>query len=72
MILGLIKMIAPTKSYGFVVAEDGREFFFHKEQCDEPLAGLFPGWPVAFELAPNQRGGEMAVRVSPFPAAKAT
>lgn len=35
---GRVSRIRVDKGFGFIEASDGREYFFHRSQCDDPLA----------------------------------
>jgi CspA family cold shock protein len=55
---GTIKKLVSDRGFGFIAAEDGREYFFHRTGLDpsvnfDSLAG---GEHVTFEIEPSQKG----------------
>jgi CspA family cold shock protein len=55
---GTIKKLVSDRGFGFIAAEDGREYFFHRTGLDpavnfDSLAG---GERVSFEVEPSQKG----------------
>jgi cold shock protein len=55
---GTIKKLVSDRGFGFIAAEDGREYFFHRTGLDpavnfDSLAG---GERVTFEIEPSQKG----------------
>lgn len=58
---GKVKWFSLQKGYGFVIAEDGKEFFFHRTDIVE---GGIPaeGQEVEFEIERTAKGNQ-AVRV---------
>jgi CspA family cold shock protein len=55
---GTIKKLVSDRGFGFIAAEDGREYFFHRTGLDpsvnfDSLAG---GEVVSFEIEPSQKG----------------
>jgi CspA family cold shock protein len=55
---GTIKKLVSDRGFGFIAAEDGREYFFHRTGLDpsvnfDSLAG---GERVSFEIEPSQKG----------------
>ncbi|HEY1161604.1 MAG TPA: cold shock domain-containing protein [Candidatus Dormibacteraeota bacterium] len=55
---GTIKKLVSDRGFGFIAAEDGREYFFHRTGLDpsvnfDSLAG---GERVNFEIEPSQKG----------------
>jgi CspA family cold shock protein len=55
---GTIKKLVSDRGFGFIAAEDGREYFFHRSGLDpevnfDSLAG---GEKVSFEIEPSQKG----------------
>lgn len=53
MVTGTIKAIRSDDGYGFIVADDGKEFFFHKSGTDA-FDDLEEGDKVIFEVATPQ------------------
>ncbi len=52
---GTIKKLLSDKGFGFIAADDGREYFFHQSAClDRTFAALAQGQAVTFE--PGQEG----------------
>ena len=63
---GTIKKLVPDRGFGFIAAEDGKEYFFHRSGLDgamnfDSLAG---GERVEFEIEASQKGPR-ANRVRP-------
>lgn len=58
MTQGVVKFFNSTKGFGFIVAEDGQEVFFHRSNVKN--AGfrdvLYQGDHVQFELKVEQKG----------------
>src|SRR5213082_4116981 len=55
---GTIKKLVQDRGFGFIAAEDGREYFFHRTGLDpsvnyDSLAG---GERVSFEIEASQKG----------------
>ena len=55
---GSIKKVVPERGFGFIAAEDGQEYFFHRSGVDtsldfERLAG---GEKVSFAVENSDRG----------------
>jgi cold shock protein len=66
MPLGTIKKLVPDRGFGFIAAEDGVEYFFHRSGVDPSLNfdSLTGGEQVQFDLEASQRGPR-ATRVRP-------
>ncbi len=47
------------RSYGFVEAESGESFFFHKSDLPPGLSDPEKGQPVTFEVAANPRNQKL-------------
>ena len=66
---GRIKWFDPTKGYGFIVGDDGKEIFVHRNSVvPTPEGGLPPledGQEVLYEAADSPKGPQ-AVQVTPF------
>lgn len=66
---GRIKWFDPTKGYGFIVGDDGKEIFVHRNSVvPTPEGGLPPledGQEVLYEAAESAKGPQ-AVQVTPF------
>src|ERR1700682_1743262 len=55
---GTIKKLVSDRGFGFIAAEDGREYFFHRTGLISAvnLASLAGGERVTFEIEPSQKG----------------
>ncbi|HEX6487963.1 MAG TPA: cold shock domain-containing protein [Candidatus Dormibacteraeota bacterium] len=55
---GTIKKLVPDRGFGFIAAEDGKEYFFHRSGLDRELNfdGLAGGESVEFEIEVSQKG----------------
>ncbi len=55
---GTIKKIVPDRGFGFIQAEDGKEYFFHRTGVDSSLNfdSLTGGERVAFEVESSPKG----------------
>ena len=55
---GTIKKVVADRSFGFIVAEDGKEYFFHRGGLLASLDfdRLIVGERVAFEVEANPKG----------------
>ncbi len=55
--LGVIKRLSPYESYGFIVADDGREIYFHENALkDLVMDQLAEGDAVAFGVTEGHKG----------------
>jgi len=56
--LGTIKKLVSDRGFGFIAAEDGREYFFHRTGLDSSVNfdSLAGGERVSFEIEPSQKG----------------
>lgn len=63
MAQGIIKRLVPDKGFGFVRADGGTEYFFHRSACSN-FDRLVEGQNVTFE-AGNGPKGPRAERVEP-------
>ena len=63
---GTIKKLVADRGFGFIAAEDGVEYFFHRSALDRMLNfdNLQGGERVQFDIEPSQRGPR-AHRVRP-------
>jgi CspA family cold shock protein len=63
---GTIKKIVADRGFGFIAAEDGIEYFFHRSGLDRVLNfdSLQGGERVQFDIEPSQKGPR-AHRVRP-------
>ncbi len=55
---GTIKKVVSDRGFGFIAAEDGKEYFFHRDGLDRSLDfdRLNGGEKVTFEIEPSPRG----------------
>jgi cold shock CspA family protein len=62
---GTIKKVIADRGFGFIVAEDGKEYFFHRGGLQAPLDfdSLKGGERVSFEIEQSPKGPR-AVQVS--------
>ncbi len=63
---GTIKKLVSDRGFGFIAAEDGKEYFFHRSGLDGSLNfdSLAGGERVDFEIEASQKGPR-ANRVRP-------
>jgi CspA family cold shock protein len=62
---GTIKKVISERGFGFIAAEDGKEYFFHRGGLEAPLDfdRLSGGEKVSFEIETSPKGPR-AARVS--------
>ena len=53
---GTIKRLVSDKGFGFILASDGNEYFFHSSACSHPFDELREGQAVAFERGQGPKG----------------
>jgi CspA family cold shock protein len=53
---GTIKKIVSDRGFGFIAAEDGKEYFFHRSGLESDFDSLTGGEKVAFEIEPSPKG----------------
>ena len=54
---GTIKRLVPEKSFGFIVAGNNKEYFFHASACaSEPFDSLREGQDVTFDVGQGPKG----------------
>ncbi len=65
MTTGTIKKVVADRGFGFIVAEDGKEYFFHRGglQASLDFDRLAGGERVSFEIESSPKGPR-AVQVS--------
>jgi len=65
MTTGTIKKVVSDRGFGFISAEDGKEYFFHRSGVDAPLDfdRLDAGEKVSFEVESSPKGPR-AVHIS--------
>ena len=61
---GTVKFFNAAKGFGFVKAEDGKEYFVHKSGFAPGVATLTDNEKVTFEVEQGDRGPK-AVKVAP-------
>jgi cold shock protein len=55
MASGTIKKLVPDRGFGFIAAEDGKEYFFHRSGVQD-FDTLIGGESVSFEIEPSPKG----------------
>jgi CspA family cold shock protein len=54
---GTIKRLVSEKGFGFIVASNGTEYFFHSSACaSEPFDSLREGQDVTFDIGQGPKG----------------
>ena len=53
---GTIKKLVSERGFGFIAAEDGKEFFFHRSGTEGDFDSLQGGEKVAFEIEASPKG----------------
>jgi len=54
---GTIKRLVSEKGFGFILASDGKEYFFHNSACSQtPFDELREGQSVTFERGQGPKG----------------
>lgn len=55
---GTIKKVISDRGFGFITAEDAKEYFFHRDSLDPSLDfdRLIGGERVEFDIEPSQKG----------------
>jgi CspA family cold shock protein len=54
---GTIKRLVSDKGFGFILASDGNEYFFHNSACGQtPFDELREGQSVSFERGQGPKG----------------
>ncbi len=58
MTTGTIKKVVSDRGFGFIVAEDGKEYFFHRDSLQPSLTfdRLTGGERVSFEVEQGPKG----------------
>jgi CspA family cold shock protein len=58
MATGTVKKIIADRGFGFITAEDGKDYFFHRDGLDRSLDfdRLVGGEKVEFDVEANPRG----------------
>lgn len=55
MVNGTIKKLVSERGFGFIAAEDGKEYFFHRDGMDS-FDSLQGGEKVTFQIQPSPKG----------------
>lgn len=65
MASGTVKKLVSDRGFGFITADDGKDYFFHRDGLDRTLDfdRLVGGEKVTFEVESNPRGPR-AVKVA--------
>jgi cold shock protein len=53
---GKVKRLVSDKGFGFVLGQDGQEFFFHQSACGGQFDNLREGQAVTFETGQGPKG----------------
>jgi cold shock protein len=53
---GTIKKLASDRGFGFITAEDGQDYFFHRSGVNGDFDVLSAGQAVTFETEPSPKG----------------
>jgi CspA family cold shock protein len=53
---GTIKKLVADRGFGFIAAEDGKEFFFHRSGTEGDFDRLQGGEKVTFEVEASPKG----------------
>jgi CspA family cold shock protein len=56
MLSGTIKKLVPDRGFGFIAAEDGKEYFFHRSGTSADFDSLMGGERVSFEVEASPKG----------------
>ena len=58
MTTGTIKKVVSDRGFGFIAADDGKEYFFHRSSLTSSLDfdRLFGGEKVSFEIEQSPKG----------------
>ncbi len=58
MATGTIKKVVSDRGFGFITAEDAKDYFFHRDGVDASLNfdRLIGGERVEFDIEPSQKG----------------
>jgi len=62
MTAGTVKKVVPDRGFGFITAENGKEYFFHRNELVPPLDfdDLQGGERVVFEIRASPKGPRAA------------
>jgi cold shock protein len=53
---GTIKKIVPDRGFGFIAADDGKEYFFHRSDTETSFDSLRGGEGVVFQVEVSPKG----------------
>ena len=55
---GTIKKLVSDRGFGFIAADDGKEYFFHRDGVDglSTFDSLTTGEKVTFDIEPSPKG----------------
>ncbi len=53
---GTIKKLVSDRGFGFIAADDGKEYFFHRSSTEGDFDNLRGGEQVTFEVEPSPKG----------------
>jgi len=53
---GTIKKLVADRGFGFIAAEDGKDFFFHRSGIEGDFDSLHGGEKVTFEIESSPKG----------------
>ncbi|MBO0709570.1 MAG: cold shock domain-containing protein [Candidatus Dormibacteraeota bacterium] len=53
---GTIKKLVSDRGFGFIAAEDGKEYFFHRSGTEADFDSLRGGEAVTFEVEASPKG----------------
>jgi len=53
---GTVKRLVSDKGFGFVLAENGQEYFFHQSACAGTFDQMREGQPVTFQTGQGPKG----------------
>ena len=58
MLTGSVKKVVSDRGFGFIAADDGQEYFFHRSGLDSSLEfdSLGAGERVSFEIERSDKG----------------
>ena len=58
MTTGTIKKVVSDRGFGFIAADDGKEYFFHRDGLEPSVSfdGLGGGEKVTFDIEASQKG----------------
>jgi cold shock protein len=56
---GTVKKLVADRGFGFIVADDGKEYFFHRDSVDR-FDSLRGGEQVTFQVEPSPKGPRAA------------